>query len=964
VSQLPAIDTKQPVTRVCLDTNWETITTYSDVNPALNIQAHNLAYVIYTSGSTGEPKGVLIEHAGLVNFTQAAVEVYHITANDHILQFASLNFDTAAEEIYPCLSCGAHLYLRPTNMLDSVTTFIDYTEQWALTVWGLPTSYWHLIVHELISGHIHLPKSLRIVIFGGERALQERVQQWLEHVGSKPPLMDGYGPTEITVVATVCHLSSKDILLPGREVPIGQPIANVQTYVLDQHGHQVPIGVPGELHVGGAGVVRGYLNQPALTAEKFIPDPFSTQHEARLYKTGDLVRYRPDGQLEFLGRTDSQVKIRGLRIELGEIETALNQHPAVMQAVVVAREDTPGQKQLVAYWIAQTAPDTVSNETLRQYLIPKLPIYMVPSVFMRLDALPITANRKIDLQALPKPEVTKDDDKRVAARNAIEEQLATLWCAVLGLNAVGIHDNFFALGGDSIISIQMISRAREAGLQFTPKQLFQNQTIAQLAPVVSLENRTQIVAQQDMVTGEVPLTPIQHWFFAQNLPQAHFFNQSALLALPARVDADWLQDSLNTVLAQHDALRLRFNKLDSQQTPVQSHSNDNVWPLSQITLPAGTVAQHRDFIQTQDVALQKSLHFGQGPIVRAILFSAAESAYLLLITHHLIVDAISWRILLEDLTQVYQQRVTQENIRLPAKTSAFQDWSIRLNQYAHSAEILAELDYWTNRDTLKDDISLDNTLDSIAYVTRSLDATNTHALLQEVPAAYHTQINDVLLTALLQSMQQWTGQTALLVDLEGHGREDLFTDMDISRTVGWFTAMYPVQLQLPEGNDPGDALKAVKEQLRQIPKRGMGYGLLRYLNTDQEVRSRMAQQPPAQVIFNYLGQFDAVTNATGQFAEMLEWKSDHSLQGQRSHLLAISGLVNDDKLEMRWEYSQNLHTTATIKALADGYMNALHTLIQHCQDPETVSYTPSDFSAQNLNQKKLDKLMSKLKKRE
>lgn len=969
-SQQPVIVAQHTVQRVCLDTDGEILARYSTENPAVPVQASHLAYVIYTSGSTGKPKGVLIEHANLVNFTQAAIDAYGVTAADRVLQFASISFDTAAEEIYPCLSQGGRLILRPQDMLDSVGRFVDYSREQALTVWDLPTAYWHVLTHELLNGNITLPESLRLVILGGERALPERIREWLAHTGSTPRLVNSYGPTESTVVVTLCDLAEPGMLLEGREAPIGRPIANVQAYVLDNFGQPVPVGVPGELHIGGHGVARGYLNHPDLTLEKFIPDLFSGKPGGRLYKTGDLVRYRPDGHIEFLGRTDSQVKIRGLRIELGEIETALNQHPDVMQSVVIAREDIPGNKRLVAYLVAQ-GQRVPNAEELRQYLTQKLPVYMVPTAFVMLNAIPMTANRKIDTKALPAPEQTHLDHAQVAPRNVVEETLVAVWSRVLGLESISIHDNFFELGGDSIISIQMISHANQAGLHFTPKQLFQNQTIAQLAPVVTVGGKRNVLANQEIVSGDAPLTPIQHWFFAQDLPQAHFFNQSALLELPTDVDASLLQQSVQKLLEHHDALRLRF--IPEGNGWRQTHSAvTEATPFNRIDVPAGTAEQQLSFIRHVDADIQASLDYTRGPVVQAVLFAGkqAHQPHLLLVVHHLVVDAVSWRILLEDLSTVYQQLAGGETAQLAVKTTSFQDWSQRLNDHAQAALVVSELDYWASASNpVMQALPLDNrgvdainSIRSIEYVTLFLTAAETRALLQEVPAAYNTQINDVLLTALAQSIQQWTGQNSVRVDMEGHGREDLFDDIDLSRTVGWLTSLYCVPLNLPS-IQPGEALKAIKEQLRAIPQRGMGYGMLRYLNRNADVQGRMVQAPAAELSFNYLGQFDQVTSASDGFARMVEWKSDFSQQGKRSHILALSGLISDSQLEMRWEYSRNLHRAETIEALAHGYMQALRDIIRHCQSAGTGSYTPSDFSASKLNQKKLDKLVSKLKKR-
>lgn len=969
-SSQAVIATRHEVKRVCIDTDWDLIARHSTDQPEVPVGARHLAYVIYTSGSTGRPKGVMLEHGNVVNMAQAAIDIYGITADDRILQFASMSFDAAAEEIYPCLSTGGRLILRPADLLDSFSRMVDFTCEQALTVWDFPTAYWHVLCHELVTAKIALPKSLRLVIVGGERALPERIRQWLDHTGTTPKLVNGYGPTESTVVATVCDLTVPGILLEGREAPIGRPLANLTAYVLDSRGQPVPVGVPGELHLGGRGIARGYLNQAELTADKFIADPFDDRPGARLYKTGDLVRYRPDGHLEYIGRTDSQVKIRGLRIELGEIESAINQYPGIGQAVVVAREDVPGTKRLVAYLSASAASGR-DTERLRQYLTEKLPVYMVPTAFVMLDALPMTVSGKIDTKALPLPEPAGADDKHSAPRTAIEEALVAIWSRILRLDHIGIHDNFFELGGDSIISIQMISQANQVGLRFTAKQLFQNQTIAQLAGVVSTDAGRRVLANQDCVCGDAPLTPIQHWFLSQPLPQPHYFNQSALLELPADVDAGMLERCLHRLVEHHDAWRLRFiNDGDdwrqTHATPAES------LVFNTVEVPPGTVEDQLSFIRTVDADVQGSLDLATGPVVQAVLFAGdrVSPSYLLLVAHHLVIDTVSWRILLEDLTTIYRQLERNETVQLPAKTTSFQDWSERLLAHAGSAAVLDELDYWVPPVALPSpglpldggDPAAGNSIGSIGYVTRLLTETETRALLQEVPAAYNTQINDVLLTALAQSIQRWTGQTVLRVDLEGHGREDLFDDIDLSRTVGWLTAMYPVVLTV-HGAAPGEVLKSIKEQLRAVPSRGMGYGMLRYLSRDSAVRTRMATAPQVQVSFNYLGRFDQVTAAGQGFLRMSEWKAEGSREGERSHVLALSGLVSEQRLEMRWEYSTNLHRPETIEQLANGYMRALRDIITHCQASAAKSYTPSDFSATTLSQKNLDKLMSKVQRR-
>lgn len=954
--------TQQPIHRVCLDSQKYQIEQQETHNLDAGIDAKNLAYVIYTSGSTGKPKGVLIEHQSLINFTQSAIENYQITAQDTVLQFASINFDAAAEEIYPCLSCGGTLVLRTEEMMKSVSAFIQESQDKEVTIWDLPTAYWHLLASEIVKENLKLPSSLKLVILGGERVLPEKVKMWQESVGNYPKLVNSYGPTEATVVSTLYSLPKTPVNLP--EIPIGKPINNVQVYILDQYLQPVPIGVPGELHIGGLGIARGYLNQPELTEEKFINNPFNPGD--KIYKTGDLVRYKFDGNLEFLGRIDSQVKIRGFRIELTEIETILNQNKHITQSVVIAREDSPGNKRLVAYLVGNKIQEKI--EEIRHNLKQKLPPYMVPSAFVVLDKIPITPNGKVDHRALPIPETTRHVDSGFTApQTPTEEKLAEIWSEVLRLEKVSIYDNFFELGGDSIISIQMISRANQIGLQLSPKQLFQYQTIAELATVVGTSK--QIKANQGLVTGVVPLTPIQYWFFQLNLPEEHYFNQSALIEVPSTLDSELFKQVLQQLLSHHDALRLRYASEKGRIKQINDGMTETV-PLTVIDLSELSPEVQKTAITTKDAELQSRLNLTAGEIVKFALFNLGkeQSSQLLIVIHHLAVDGISWRILLEDLATAYQQVSQGQAIKLPPKTTSFQDWSHQLLNYSQSEKIKPEVDYWLSQfqesvDSLPVDYPLgkeSNRLSSAQAITLGLNEEETRSLLQDVPSAYNTQINDVLLTALVESLSQWTGKKSLIVDLEGHGREDLFEEVDLSRTVGWFTTLFPVRLERSQTEELPETLKSVKEQLRRLPNRGIGYGILKYLSKDGEIKRQFQDFMKAEVSFNYLGQFDQVLSASGVLGEVKEWKSDRSPLGNRSHLLEVSGLIRSQKLEIQFVYSDKIHRRDTVEKLANQFIKTLKTLILKSQSSESQGYTPSDFSAAQVSQEQLDKFMSKI----
>ncbi|MDB9319490.1 non-ribosomal peptide synthetase [Nodularia spumigena] len=962
---------------ICLDTDWAKIATQSTANPVSDVQLNNLAYIIYTSGSTGKPKGVMIEHRSMLNFVTTAIDEYSINAQDHVLQFASVCFDTSIEEIFPCLAVGATLVLRTEEMLNSSDDFWRCCQKWQLTVLDLPTAYWHQLVTELNPQDSRIPGSLRTVIIGGEEVQLEKVQHWhhcTAHISPAPQLFNSYGPTEATVVTTLERLNPTNT-----SVSIGKPISNAQVYILDQYQQPVPIGVPGELHIGGAGLARGYWQRPELTAEKFIENTEGN----RLYKTGDLVRLRRDGNLEYLGRVDNQVKIRGFRIELGEIETVLRQHPQISQAVVIAHQEITGQKRLVAYFVPQAPQPTIDE--LRQFLKQKLPNYMIPAAFMVLDSIPMTPNQKVDYRALPTPDFSRsDEDKFAAPRTLIEEKLVAIWSEVLRIENVGIHDNYFELGGDSILSIQLVSKASQAGIQIAAKQLFRYQTIAELATVAGMTR--QINAEQGLVTGKVGLTPIQKWFFEQKLPEINYFNQSALLEVPADLQPELLQEVVQKLLVHHDALRTACSSVSLSQFLQESENWQQIHtdvketlPLSIFDLSHLSSAEQETAIKTKDTELQASLDLATGEIAKVALFQLGKDqpSCLLFVIHHLAVDGVSWRILLEDLATAYQQMSRGQAIKLPEKTTSWKYWSDRLTEYAQT-QAVKELDYWVNQSNIsnkplpvdyyfdsaqyKPGAEENNTLASTASVSLSLNKEQTRALLQDVPAAYNTQINDVLLTALVQSFAQWTKENSLLIDLEGHGREDLFEDVDLSRTVGWFTTLFPVGLEIKE-NQPGEVLKSVKEQLRSIPNRGIGYGVLRYLNADKSIREKLASLPSAQVSFNYLGQFDQVLKASSVLGEAKEFKSEQSGLNRRSHLLGISGFIRAGKLEMTWAYSDKIHKRDTIERLASGFMEALTTLIDHCQSKDDQSYTPSDFSAAKLNQKQLDKFLSKISKK-
>jgi amino acid adenylation domain-containing protein len=473
---------------ICIDSEWETISRNSRENPISLAKPESLAYVIYTSGSTGKPKGVLVEHRSLANYIEAAADRFTLGPEDRVLQFASISFDASAEEIYTCLVRGATLVLRSDSMLDSVSSFLQQCRERCITVLDLPTAFWHELTATLDRQALSLPESIRLVIIGGERALPDRVAAWLERVPSAVRLLNTYGPTEATIAATVSDLSEPGLPIDGKtEVSVGRPIANVRTYVLDRQLQPVPTGATGELCIGGVGLARGYLNRPDLTRQKFIPDPFSDEPGARLYRTGDLARYLPDGSLQLAGRIDDQVKINGFRIELGEIEAALRCNPDLRDAIVIAREDRPGNRRLIAYVVLRRGRDSVTAAELRDqmndFLKNRLPSHMLPSAFVALEVFPLSVNGKVDRNALPRPEPLKAAPRSyVRPRDPLEKHLVEIWEEILNVRPIGIKDNFFDLGGHSLLSVRMIDRIEQAFDSKLPMAtLFKEATVEHVA---------------------------------------------------------------------------------------------------------------------------------------------------------------------------------------------------------------------------------------------------------------------------------------------------------------------------------------------------------------------------------------------------------------------------------------------------------------------------------------------------
>ncbi|MFE3710596.1 condensation domain-containing protein, partial [Streptomyces scopuliridis] len=751
-----------------------------------------------------------------------------------------------------------------------------------------------------------------------------------------------YGPTEATVYATG-WFSDTDPDSEGLMVPIGRPVAGKATYVLDGGLSPAPVGVWGELYLGG-GLARGYHGRSGLTSERFVADPFRSG--GRLYRTGDVVRWRADGVLEYAGRGDDQVKVRGFRIELGEIESVLTSHASVAQSVVVAREDRPGVKRLAAYVVAE-GDAVLEVEAVREHVASALPEYMVPAAFVVLDALPLNANGKLDRRALPAPEFASADAAYTAPRTEAERTLCGVWAEVLGLSRVGIEDNFFDLGGDSIISLQVVSRARRAGLALSSRDVFLHPTISTLAAgLTEADPGTDDAgpAQQGLVSGPVAPTPVRQWYFDTHPVAPEHFNMSTAFQLPEDVDLEALRIAVGALLSQHDALRSTFTRTSEGTWTGHITSAldvDSVFTVHDLAGdPDGapdTDSQWRALI----VRTQSGLDLEHGPLFRVVAGVPYESggpARLLITAHHLVIDGVSWRILLSDLATAYDQTVSVAATDLGPKSTSVRAWADRFDAHVRDGGFGGQLEYWRSVTSTADTrLPMDtpdggNKVADQAAVMAYLDVDDTHALLHQVPGRFRTQINDVLLAALARTLHTWTGHDRVAVNLEGHGREELFDDIDLTRTVGWFTSIYPVALELPETDDWPATMRSVKRQLRAVPDRGVGYGALRYLSGE------LAGDPDPRISFNYLGQFG--TGGTGSAGSTGAGSADggllgtslatdgqeHGPQQERNHLIDVVAVVDEGRFVVTWFYSTAVHLESTVTALAEDFIGALRSV--------------------------------------
>ena len=928
------------------------------------VHPQNLAYLLYTSGSTGSPKAVAVTHGSIANYVSAVQVKLKLPGDAVLAAFSTVAADLGHTALFGAICSGQTLLLLPEELSFEPARLAEILKRRPLDCLKIVPSH----LQGLLGAHPSpalLPQAC--LVLGGE-APDPSLIETVRHLAPHCRILNHYGPTEATVgvLTWEWHESWRST---AATIPMGQPLNRCFTEVFDHHLSSLPVGLNGELCLGGSCLARGYLGRPRMTAEKFCPSPLPYQWGARVYRTGDRARRLPGGAFEFRGRLDDQVKIRGFRVEPGESQATLAMHPSVAQAVVLVREKN-GIPQLVGYVVAQKSDTSfgqekskpIDAETLTRFLRRNLPDPMVPEHLIFLDKIPLTSNGKIDRNSLTNMAMPSEV-RHVAPTTERERLLAEIWAVVLNVEQPGIHDNFFKLGGDSILAILVVAKAKSHGLGLTPTLLFENQTIAQLAAAAS---SGVVVADQGPVTGAVPLTPIQKWFVQQDFPFKDHWNQALFLEVPGNLDGAALKKALAALVNHHDALRLRLE--ESAGGWVQNHDETfDEPPLERVDCASFSPSDLEKITKAAIAEAQGGLSLTSGPLFRALWldWGPDRRGRLLLVMHHWVVDGVSWRILLEDLYLAYEDSRTGRSSSLPPKTSAFKTWAEHLRNYADSEECHSHFQYW-QRLTAMDPASLpvagdgSNREGSAKTLSYSLESEETKCLLQEVPTTFGTEINHVLLTALTLAFQRITGRSQLMVAVESHGRETPFSGVDLSRTVGWFTSIYPLGLSLKPGSDPIEALRAVKEQINGVPRNGLSYGCLRYFHSGGETAKAMDQIPTPQIRFNYLGQLNNPMAESSPFtvADEPPGETRHPDQS-RSYALDLGCFVSGGRLYLKWTFSPNLTRSQTIASLSQAFLDVIRELLTEA-GARTSRSVPDGIADLTVNQEELDDLFEEI----
>ncbi len=867
-------------------------------------KADDAAVILFTSGSTGKPKGVVLEHHGVVNFAHWYAKEMKMDQTSKSVGYANFGFDAHMIDIYPTLLAGGTVHILPEELRMDLVAMNDYIETNGLTTAFFTTQ----IGCQMVS--LFDNPCLKCVSTGGEKMPPVKKPAY--------DFYNVYGPTECSLFSTYYKIEV-DYFDADKSV-IGKPLDNYNLYVVDKNLHLVPRGVPGELVIAGIGVAREYLNRPDVTAEKFIEIDGK-----KAYRSGDLVRWTEDGNIQFLGRIDNQVKLRGLRIELGEVEAVVAKYDGIRQVVVDVKE-VNGVQHLCCYYVSDTIID---EDALKAYLGENLTEFMIPTQYMQLEALPLTPNGKVNRKALPMP-VIENDVEYIEPSTETEKVVAQYFANVLNLSTpVSALDNFFSLGGDSIKAIRLVSMLRQEGIVLKVAQIMKLKTVKAIAAEAGgSEEGCKI--DQDNWSGKIPNSAIVQYFFDLKMPEPAFFNQDAMLRCADRVDMDALRCSLNAIVKHHDILRAQVKKDVLDVRPYDSKSE--LYDLYEY--------QIEDNSEFEDIGttLQATLDIKKGNMMRVAVFHTTAYDYLLIIIHHLVVDGISWRILVEDLNTAYVDVKAGKEPKLPLKTHSYKYYAEALERYKHSYTLSQEKNYWQNirsRVAEMEGSQVDDYSRKFSYTTVQLDKDTTYDLLHNSNKAYNTEINDLLLTALGRAYSRISKKGEVSIQLEGHGREPIDEPLEIDRTIGWFTSIFPVVLT-DLGKDIRMDIRHTKETLHAIPNKGVGYGQLFGMDCHKA----------PMIGFNYHGEFDEGGNSGTLFFSIEDNIAHGSGVSKKNTFItniSINSFVSGGQLQYTAVYNTGLFSAEVMEHFNEFFLDELRNIVAHTAKVEEPEVTASDL---------------------
>lgn len=919
-----------------ININDENMQEYSKNNlPKFN-SLNDLVYIIYTSGSTGKPKGVMIEHQGLTNYIWWAKKMYLKNEEEAMALYSSISFDLTVTSIFTPLISGNKIVIYDNDE----TEFVLYKVLRENKTTVLKLTPAHLT---LLKDMDNTESNIKRFIVGGEDLKVNLAKEVYNSFGKIIEIYNEYGPTE-TVVGCMIYKydEEKD---KGVSVPIGHPADNMQIYILDNELNSVSTGLVGELYISGDGVARGYLNREELTHERFIENPFIKGK--RMYKTGDTARYLENGATEYVGRIDNQVKIRGHRIELGEIERYLIENECVKDAVVVYKEDLSENKFLNAYLVAKKK---ITDVQLKEWLLKFLPKYMIPTNFIFMEKLPLTLNGKVNYDLLPEPEPVEREF--IKYETLAEKELVKAMEEILGIENISMNDNYYQLGGDSIKAIQIASKLKNVGLNIKVKDILAHDSIEETAAIIEEDGVIRSISQ-DKSEGIAKRIPIVEWFFNQKFSNESFYNQHVLLEYKERLDINKVIIAVNKLTEHHDALRINYDRR-SNELYYNNKKFNEMYAFKYFNLSQYSYDKQCKNIKKIIDETNSSINIENSSLFNVVMMDLEDDRQALLFTaHHLIVDGVSWRVILDDFITVLKQLDEGSEIRLPLKTHSYKDWAEALRTYSRN-DFSKEVDYWNSilNKEINYNVDWNNEEDIVEtsnILSKEIDEETLSSLIQKVDQIYNIDLNEVLIIGLVLTLNKLTNKDDIIVELERHGREAINDYVDVSRTVGWFTSMYPAYFSI-EHEDIEDNIKSLKEQFRNIPNKGFNYSILKFLN--KELKGKETKY----VRFNYLGDFDNIIDKEKLDISDIEFGLNSDNKNSLTALIEIGAIIINKKLKVTAEYSKKRFNDETIEKFIEDYTETLKLILDKCSNKDFKEFTPSDFDAADISQGDLDAL--------